>query len=213
MNRKLIVRLCLIAFFLLLARIGWNKVKGDDGMMLVYFIGLGVISALWVVKYALPWFAEAFSNSLFFSGEQVRTDGGLKAAAKMAQGDYEGAIAEHEKSLADNPVQSFPVAEIAKICAEKIKDPHRALQVLQKHLDAHPWPDDEAAFLRFRMVDIQSLHLHDPAAARRLLEQLMADFPNTRHSANARHKLNEMDQAEYKILMEQRARATGKQDS
>lgn len=207
MNRTLIIRLCLIAFFLLLVKIGWDKVKDDIGMMFIYFIGLGVIAGLLVVKYVLPWFGDAVGTVVYSSGEEVRIDGGLKAAAKLAQGDYEGAIAEHEKSLARDPAQSFPVAEIAKICAEKLGDPKRGIKVLETHLAATPWTDDDATFLRFRMVGLHLEHLHDFAKARTLLEKIVADFSGTRHSANAHHLLGEVDQAEFKFMAQQRAKA------
>lgn len=207
MNRTLIIRLCLIALFLLLARWAWNKVQDDVGMMLVYFIGLGVIGGVLFVLYVLPWFGDAVGNVVFSSGEEIRVNDGAKAAAKLAQGDYEGAIAEHEKALANDPVQSFTVAEIAKICAEKLKDPQRALKVLQTHLADTPWPADDTAFLRFRLVDLYLEHLHDFEKARTELGKIAGDFSGTRHSANAHHKLGEVDQAEFKHMAEKRARS------
>ncbi|TDU81599.1 hypothetical protein EI77_00909 [Prosthecobacter fusiformis] len=210
MNRTLIIRLGLIALFILLIRIGWEKVKGDDGLALVFFVAIGFILGLVVVFYALPWFGDLIGTIVYSSGEKVQVNEGLKAAAKLAQGDYEGAIAEHEKALAADPSQSFPIAEIAKICADRLKDPVRAMGILKQHLAAREWPEDDATFLRFRIVDLQLAHFHDFAAARSLLEGIIADFPNTRHSANARHKLNELEQAEYKSIVEQRAKAAGK---
>jgi hypothetical protein len=208
MNRTLIIRLSLIALFLLLAKWGWNHVKGDDGMMMFYFVVMGVIGGSLFVKYVLPWFGDAVGTVVFSSGEEVQVNESLKAAAKLAQGDYEGAISEHEKALHENPMQTFPAAEIAKICAQKLNDPQRGLQVLQKHLASQTWPEDDAAFLRFRMVDIQLETLKDFTQARQLLEQIIADFPNTRHGANANHKLHELEQEEYKLILAQRAKNT-----
>ncbi len=209
MNRTLIIRLCLIVLLLVLAKKGWDRVEADMGMMLVYFICLGTVAGLLVVKYFLPWFGDAVGTAVYFSGERVGPGEGTEASAKLAHGDYEGAIAEHEKTLAEDPAQSLLVVEIAKICADKLHDPQRALQVLQKHLTARAWPEDDAAFLRFRIVEIHLQALKDFARARTLLEQIVADYPNTRHSANAHHKLHELEQVEYKHLTDQRAKAGG----
>lgn len=206
MNRTLLIRLGLIALFLILAKLGWNRVRGSDGMMLVYFMAMGTIGGFLFVKYVLPWFGDAVGTVVFSSGEEVRVDGSMKAAAKVAQGDYEGAIAEHEKTLKDNPQQSFPVAEIAKIYADKLEEPGKGLQVLLQQIAAHPWPEDDAAFLRFRVVDMHLHHFKDFAAARTWLEKIITEFPNTRHSANAHHKLNELEAEEYKHLAAERAR-------
>lgn len=210
MNRTLIIRLGAALLFLVLAKVVWNRMmRADDGMMLVYVIALGAIAGFLFVKYVLPWFGDAVGTLVFSSGEEVRQDEGLKAAAKLAQGDYEGAIAEHEKTLAKDPAQTFPAADIAKICAEKLHDPQRALQGLLKHQASRAWAEDDAAFLRFRVAELHATHLHDLAAAKGVLEQIIADFPNTRHSANANHKVHELEQAEYKQMMEQRTRKSG----
>lgn len=210
MNRPLIIRLGLALLFLVLAKVAWDRMmRADDGMKLVYFIALGAGAGFIFVKYVLPRFGDALGTLVFSSGEEVHQDEGLKAAAKLAQGDYEGAIAEHEKTLAKDPVQTFPAAEIAKICAEKLHDPQRALQVLLKHQSSRDWAEDDAAFLRFRLAELHAAHRHDVAAARNVLEQIIADFPNTRHSANANHKIHELEQAEYKQMMEQRLRKGG----
>ncbi|MBB5036292.1 tetratricopeptide repeat protein [Prosthecobacter dejongeii] len=207
MNRKQILRLCLIAFSLYLLKVGWDKVQDNVGMMLVYFLGLGIVAGLLIVAYVLPWFGDAVGTAVYSSGEKIKATGSAKAAAKMAQGDYEGAIEEHEKELAADPSQTFPIVEMAKICADKLADPQRAQRLLQNHLQDYPWSPDDAALLRFRLVDLQLHHFKDFPTTRQLLERIIADFPNTRHSANAHHKLHELEQAEYKHLTEESGRA------
>lgn len=204
------IRLVVLALALGVAKLGWDKVRDDIPMMFIYFIVLGVIAALLTVKYFLPWIGDAVGTVVFSSGEQVRPDESMKAAAKLAQGDYEGAINEHQKALAENPKQSFVVGEIAKIANDKLHDSQRALNVLRHHLAGTEWKEDDAAFLRFRIVDIHVETLKDYETGRELLQQIIADFPNTRHSANAHHKMNEVEQAQYKQIMEQRLKAGGK---
>lgn len=207
MQRGTILRLGLFGVLALLAWTGWLRVRGDDAMTFVYVVAVGVVAGLLVVKYFLPWLGDAVGTALFSSGEMVGDDPSLKAAAKLAQGDYEGAIAEHEKTLAENPAQVFPVGEIAKICADKLNDPARALRVLQERLAAQEWKEDDAAFLRFRMVDIQLDKLRDFAAAKTLLEGIIQDYPETRHRANAYHRVHEVEEMEMKEAMKRRGQA------
>lgn len=141
---------------------------------------------------------------MYSSGEQVTENETMKAASKLAQGDYHGAISEYEKAAKEKPQDSFPIAEIARIYADKLDDPHKALQFLRERIEAQEWEPDAAAFLMFRMVDIQVDKLKDHQQAHDLLEEIIGNFPNTRHSANARHKLNEVEQAQFKAVMEQR---------
>jgi hypothetical protein len=136
MLRVLLLRFGLLLAVILLAAYGWRQVRDDVGMTFVYFIALGSAGGFLAVKYFIPWLGEAVSTALFSSGEQVGDDPALKAAARLAQGDYEGAIAEHEKTLAQDPAQVFPVGEIARISADKLGDPARALHVLSSHLQA-----------------------------------------------------------------------------
>jgi hypothetical protein len=114
MNSKFILRLCAIALVLWLLKMGWDRVEGDDGMMLVYFFTVGLAVGLLIVKYVLPAFGDAVGTMVYSSGEKVQPTESHKAAAKVAQGDYEGAIAEHEKSLSADPSQTYPIAEIAQ---------------------------------------------------------------------------------------------------
>lgn len=209
--RRIGIRLGITALLVWLAILGYQRLRDDVPMLFVYFIVIGGTAALLAAKFVLPAIGDAVGNFFYSSGEQVRPTEGMRAAAKLAQGDYEGAIAEHEKALADNPKQSFPVAEIAKICAEKLEDPRRALAVLRQHLEKTEWPEDDAAFLRFRMVDIHVDNLKDYDSAQDLLRQLITDFPNTRHSANAHHRLNEVQQAQFRALSEQRLKGGGTQ--
>ncbi len=166
---------------------------------------IAVVGGFFVVLVVLPRFGDAVSTALTSSNEESKLEGSGKAMALIAQGDYEGAIREYEKALAEKPDDSFSVSEIAKVCSEKLGDPIRGLHVLRTHLEKREWPTDDAAFLMFRMVDIY-MKEDQYAEARELLEQISTSFPNTRHVGNARHKLNEVEQAEFKFAQAQRAR-------
>lgn len=207
MNTTIVIRVCIFALVILAIVMGWNQLaKGEDNMgeMLIFMLVVGVGGGLLAVKYLIPWIGDALGTFFFSSGEEVKMDDSLRAAAKVAQGDYHGAIAEYEKAAKEKPEDAFPIAEIAKIHSEKLGDPHHALSFLQARLEGKAWEEDAAAFLMFRMVEIKVDKLNDLQGAHDLLEQVVANFPNTRHSANAHHKLQEVEQAQYKAAMEQR---------
>lgn len=210
MTARLIVRLCVAGLVVLLLLLSWQALKNQNpGVQLIFFLVVGGAGGVLVVKYFIPWLGDVVGTLVYSSGEEVQMDDSMKAAAKVAQGDYEGAIAEYQKLLRDKPDQCFPIGEIAKIRAEKLGDPQGALDVLRTHLERKEWPVDDAAFLMFRIADIHADLLNDYDAARDMLQQVIASFPNTRHSANAHHKLNEVEQAQFKALTEQRRKADG----
>lgn len=213
MTARLIVRLCVAGLVVLLLLLSWQELKNQNpGVQLIFFLIVGGAVGVLVVKYFIPWLGDLVGTLVYSSGEEVVMDDSMKAASKVAQGDYEGAIAEYEKMVREKPDQTFPIGEIAKIRAEKLGDPQGALDVLRSQLEGKEWPVDDAAFLMFRLVDILSDLLNDYDAARDMLQQVIAHFPNTRHSANAHHRLNEVEQAQFKALMEQRRKA-GEQPS
>ncbi len=210
MNRQLVIRICVAALVILVLTLVWNKFKeADDGMKLVGVILIGGIGGILMVKFVIPWIGDAMGEAVFSSGEKMEQDEMTKAAASISQGDYHGAIGHYEKMLEDKPDDPFPVAEIAKIHAERLHDPASALQVLSDHLQSKDWPVDDAAFIMFRIADVHLTHRHDFEAARDMLEQVIGNFPNTRHSANAHHKIGEVEQAQFKQLQEQRAKGGG----
>lgn len=205
MVTSVIIRLCVVALIILAIVIGWQSIDKDNpGTQLIYMIVVGVIGGLAGVKYLIPWIGDTLGTFFFSSGEKIAMDDNAKAAARLAQGDYEGAISEYEKIAKEKPDDFFPVAEIAKIHADKLGDPRKALAFLQQRLESQGWPEDAAAFLMFRMVDLYADRLKDYQAAHDLLEQVISSFPNTRHSANAHHKLHEVEQAQFKAISEQR---------
>ena len=133
MTTNILIRLCLVALIILGAVLGWQALDKDNpGTQFIYMITVGVIAGLAAVKYLIPWIGDAMGTFFFSSGEQIVMDDNMKAVAKLAQGDYEGAIAEYEKIAKEKPDDSFPVAEIAKIYSEKMGDPRRALTFLSR---------------------------------------------------------------------------------
>jgi tetratricopeptide (TPR) repeat protein len=210
MSTRSLVHLCLTGFFVLgvLWVMGsWGQWAKEEKVLhqFMAILFIAVVGGFFVVLVILPRFGDAVSTAMTSSNEEVKQEGGSKAMALIARGDYEGAIEEYERVLAEIPDDSFTVSEIAKVCAEKIGDPVRGLHVLRQRLEGRSWPTDDAAFLMFRMVDIH-MQEKEYAEARALLEQIESTFPNTRHTGNARHKINEVEQAQFKLAQTQRAR-------
>jgi outer membrane protein assembly factor BamD (BamD/ComL family) len=54
------------------------------------------------------------------------------------------------------------------------------------------------------MIDIEIQHRHDYAAARALLEKIVLDFPDSRHRANAQHRLHELEALEFRAATTRR---------
>lgn len=210
MNTGLIIRACLVALVVLVLMIAWHFIKEmNEGMQLIFWIAIGLGGGLWAIKFFIPWLGDVIGTAMYSSGEEIQLDESMKAAAKVAQGDYEGAISEYEKLAAKNPEDPHPVVEIAKIHSERFHDQATAVNVLQRHLESREWPVDEAAFIMFRIAEIHADKMQDYNTARQILEDIVANFPNTRHSANAHHRINEVDQAKFKQVSEQRLRSGG----
>lgn len=172
---------------------------------LIAIISLAIVGGIFFVTVVLPRIGDAVGTAMYSSGEEVKQDGSMKAVAKMASGDYEGAIVEFKKMIAEKPDDPYPISEISKIYTDKLQQPDNAIVFLQGHLEAKAWSEDNAAFLMFRMIDI---YFHQKAweHAKDILEQVAGNFPGTRHSANARHKINELEQIQFKELQAQRAK-------
>jgi tetratricopeptide (TPR) repeat protein len=219
MTPRNIINYCALGLFILLVLFvvtHWSKWGAEDNSSagvvykLLSCLVIAIIGGFYVVGVILPKMGDAVGTMMYSSGEEVTADESMRAAAKMAQGDYEGAIAEYKKMAQEKPDDPFPISEIAKIHAEKLEDPGAALTFLQGHLEAREWTEEHAAFLMFRIADIH-VQQRDYDAAKDILEQVVGNFPGTRHSANAKHKINELEQAQFKEL--QARRANGQQGS
>lgn len=162
-------------------------------IVLAFFIGFIAIS------YVVPWIGDRLSNLFYAPEEDAEEDPRAPAMALLAQGEYEAAVQELQKLAKQLSGDRFPVVEIAKIYEEKLHQPELAIATYQKAitLGDQEWRENDLAFFKFRLADL-SVEVHqDFAKAKELLEQVIIDFPDTRNSANATHKLRELEQAEF----------------
>lgn len=172
--------------------------NGDPSKIIVLFaavILLGAVIGILIAFLLLPAFGEWAGNFFFSPNEQdTAREPHANAAAKMARGDYAGAIADYRAALARDPADTFALGEAARIFCEKLGDPASAAALLEAAL-GRDWPQDQAAFLANRLADVYWRHQGDAPRARAILSQILAAMPDTKHAASAARRLREMEGA------------------
>lgn len=158
--------------------------------ILLAFLTAGLVGVIFVID-VLPAIAHKFTHAVYDSAEMVEEDVMHDARAKLAQGDYDGAIAAFRDAAAAEPLNRLPIVEIAKIQREQLHDGAGAVQTLRQAIEGQEWEAADAAFLMFRLAEVYDEDLSDRMSAVSIMQQVADQFENTRHSANARHKLQE----------------------
>jgi tetratricopeptide (TPR) repeat protein len=169
-----------------------ESVRGQKGLsgILLAFLTAGLVGVIFVID-VLPAIAHRFTHAVYDSAEMVEDDVMHDARAKMAQGDYEGAIAAFRDAAAAEPLNRLPYVEIAKIQRDNLGDAASAAATLRQAIEGQEWEQSDAAFLMFRLAEIHQENLNDQSSAVSILQQVIDQFPETRHSANARNKLHD----------------------
>lgn len=166
--------------------------KGEKSLMgiMLAFLTAGLVGVIFVID-VLPAMAHRFTHAVYDSAEMVEEDVMHDARAKMAQGDYDGAIAAFRDAAAAEPMNRLPYVEIAKIQRDNLHDPQAAAATLRLAIEGQAWEENDAAFLMFRLAEVYQNDLGDSASSISIMQQVIDQFPETRHSANARTKLHE----------------------
>lgn len=158
----------------------------------VLIIG-GLYLGILFVLYILPNIIDKGINSVLGSNEEIEADPYHDAHLAVAQGDYPAAIQIFKDRLETDTENMKPWVEIAKIQLKNLENPPAAIKTYQKALTKGDWSDNDTAYFMSRIADIQRTELEDQAAATETLQSIVAEFPDTRHSANAKHHLREID--------------------
>ncbi len=158
--------------------------------ILITFLGAGVVGIFFVV-YLLPFFAQRVTHAVYDSAEMVDKDVMRGARSLVAQGDYHGAIAEFQEAARADPLNRLPWVEIAKIYKDNLQDPAAAIGTIRHALESQEWEINDAAYFLFRLAELYDEVEGDRASAIAIMNQVIEQFPSTRHSANASHKLHE----------------------
>lgn len=152
----------------------------------------GVYIGILFVLYILPAITDKATSAVLDSNEIVEADPLHDARAAYARGDYEEAINVYRSVTDSDPYNRLPWVEISKIQHDNLEDPATALETLRTALESHEWPVNDAAFFMGRIAEIYKDDLEDQDACIAILQQMIELFPETRHSANATHRLREL---------------------
>lgn len=173
-----------------------SKIQGLESTRTFNGILLAIASAVFLgtlfVTFVLPNWASRVSQSVYGSNEEVDEPAILhEARSLLAKGEYEEAIQVFRRAVEEDPANRLPWTEIARIQGRYLEQPGAAAQTLAEALASREWPEEDQAFLLFRLAD---LHREDPqgrAQAVAALERVIREFPDSRHAMNARHRLKE----------------------
>jgi tetratricopeptide (TPR) repeat protein len=193
-----VIALVLIAIAFVLfrqARAAYDDQTGDYSHAIVLFglvVVVGVAAGALLAFSFVPQVAEGIGNMFYQPNEPIEKNPHAGALGAIAQGDYEKAVEEYRKVYEKNPDDTLALSEMARLYCDKLHDPAPAAQLLEGALQRELLPED-AAFLCSRLADVYWTHQHDVGGARALLLQVIETMPNTRHAANASHRLQEIE--------------------
>lgn len=153
---------------------------------------VGTIAGSLVVFTLLPKLGEAMGNVVFQPNERIEKNPHAGALAALARGEYEAAVHEYEQVYAGDHEDTHALSEVARIYCEKLHNPDAAAASLEQGLEGELTPED-AAFLSARLADVYWNYRRDIEGARALLLQVTELMPGTRYSANAAHRLQEIE--------------------
>lgn len=163
--------------------------KTFNGILLA-FLSAGLVGIFFVV-HLLPFFAQRVTHAVYDSAEMMERDVMHDARSLLAQGDYGGAIEAFKQAAAAEPLNRLPWVEIAKIYKDNLGDPASAIATIRHALESQAWEVNDAAYFLFRLAELYDEVEGDRDSAVAIMNQVIEQFPGTRHSANASHKLHE----------------------
>ncbi len=199
----------ILVFAGLILTIWINHGKWEIQNAFLLYALAAVMGGIIFVTMILPHLGDIVSTAVLSSGEEIEKDPFQKAHARVARGEYREAIEEFRRLAAAEPGNRRPIAEMAKIYLDKLHDPDGAIRTLEEALHASGWSEDDESFYLFRLVDLTLEHRHDTEHAVDLLKHVVERFPDSRHSANAVHRLRELDRTALASLSESHAAPEG----
>jgi len=203
MSQQFLTRAAIIGLFMLAVLYTvFNFNTWELPTQIVTVCALGLVGGIVFVVYVLPAVGDFIGGGLYSSGEELAPEPSMKAAAKVSAGDYDGAITEYLKLAAASPTDAFPVVEAARLAVEKLDDPGRAVVILTAALAGADDADesmetDSHAGLHFRLAELHVARFHDFETALELMRSVTEKFAGTRHAANAGHKIQEWEEAQF----------------
>lgn len=165
--------------------------KTFEGILLT-FLSAGV-AGIFIVVYLLPFFAQRVTHAIYDSAEMIEEDVMHDGRAKLAQGDYEGAIESFREAAAADPLNRLPWVEIVKVQKNNLNDPAAAIATIRYALESQEWEVNDAAYFLFRLAELYDEEEGGRPSAITIMQQVIDQFSGTRHSANAVHKLHDWE--------------------
>ncbi len=166
-----------------------------SGLVLGYLgiVGIGVVMAGIVGMMVIPAIGEVVGNFIYNAPEQAPKNPHAPALAKVNAGDFEGAVEAYLAVLQETPDDTLAITEVVHLYCDKLEQPERAALFLEELIQREGWTSDQLAFMSHRLADVYWTYQQDALRARDMLLQIAEHFPDTRHSANAFHRLQEID--------------------
>lgn len=158
--------------------------------ILLAFLSAGLVGIVFVFQI-LPMMAHKMTHAIYDSAEMMEHDVMHEARSLIAQGNYHGAIEALKQASAAEPLNRLPIVEMVKIQKDNLRDPAAAIATVREALETREWEPNDAAYFLFRLAELYDEGAGDRATATVIMQQVVDEFPGTRHSANANHKLHE----------------------
>jgi tetratricopeptide (TPR) repeat protein len=166
--------------------------------LFLMLLGLGIAAGVMFALSVLPLIGDQIGQFFYAPGQEVEKSPHAPALAAVARGDFEAAAAAYRAVLDQNPGDTHAISETTRLLCEKLGRPEEAVAFLEEQLNRE-WGMDDLAFVANRLVDVAWNYQRDLNRSRELLQQLVDALPDTRHSANAGHRLREI-QREFEAL-------------
>lgn len=154
----------------------------------------GLYTGLLFLIFVLPVISDILAKLVYNgSSASVNVDDPMRdARSLLAKGNYVEAVGELRQVVMKHPDNRLAWVEMSKVQQEQLGDAEGAVGTLIEAMQAHEWFDEDQAFFMFRLSDLKLEALEDQSGAVRELQKVCERFPNTKHSANATHKLREL---------------------
>lgn len=212
---RIIVRLLILAAISWLAYVVFRELQGiwsidsddpayDPTKIVVYFliiVALGIAVGLLVAMTVIPALGDHIGGLFFNPNEQIEKDPHAEAVALVNQGEYEEAVSAYKRIVRHNPSDLHAISEVIHLQCDKLQDYDSASEYLESFLQEER-PADETAFLAERLVDVYWKYQNAAEPSIVILKQIRERLPDTSHSANAFHRLREIESASGMALTE-----------
>ena len=130
----------------------------DGSTLIACYAGIVLVGAGLAAMFS-TWFLPAIGDlvgGFLYSPEAPERHPHASAMAKVAAGDYAGAVEQYRIRLQDHPEDILAVHEVVHLYCDKLHDPASAAGFLQEMLEFGNWNDYQRGLLFQRLQEIRS---------------------------------------------------------